>query len=463
MSAATFEDEPDANTLAAIESELVAAGFGARRTTDEHGASLRFVRGDTLLRATRAANQWLIDGLVPLDGVVALAGEPKTMKTWFALDIALSVAGATDALGAFATRVDGDVALVLTESTQRECQTRLAALLAGQNACTDVAERVHLASLAALDICNVHDAAFLVATLRRRCNQLSLLILDPLRNIHVVEENDNSAMALVMRAIRAVSVALRCAVLFIHHTSKSPEGKASTRRPGQRMRGASAIHAAVDGTIHLAHAGSSDDGGVRLDVDCETRNGRSAGRFVATLTIDDDDADIAATASWQTDVGASAVPPSAKKVLACLAAATDPLSMRAIERVTSVHKNTVKKVLIAATKQGLVRECKGGWIFVPPKNVPPPSAMGTGTPLRGVPDAHEVGTPNVHRAHNSASPHLVDDNALGTPCGPSSAHRAQSHRAVPPSFDEVPGPGEVARPSGSVLSLTPDRHECFEP
>lgn len=45
--------------------------------------------------------QWLVDGLWAEEGVGIVGGAPKCCKTWLALDLALSVASGTPALGAY--------------------------------------------------------------------------------------------------------------------------------------------------------------------------------------------------------------------------------------------------------------------------------------------------------------------------------------------------------------------------
>lgn len=54
-----------------------------------------------------------------------------------------------------------------------------------------------------------------VATGRR------LLILDTLRMVHQLDENDSSAMTQVVGRMKTIAATTRCAIVFLHHTSKS--------------------------------------------------------------------------------------------------------------------------------------------------------------------------------------------------------------------------------------------------
>jgi RecA-family ATPase len=52
---------------------------------------------------------WLVERLWAAEGVGVIGGAPKCCKTWLSLDLAVSVASGTDALGRFRVQAPGPV------------------------------------------------------------------------------------------------------------------------------------------------------------------------------------------------------------------------------------------------------------------------------------------------------------------------------------------------------------------
>lgn len=86
--------------------------------------------------------------------------------------------------------------------------------------------------------------------------QIGVIVVDPLRLTHDSEENDNGAMAVIMRAFGALARRANAAVLLVHHA-----GKARGKLAGDAgaSRGASAVvdHSRI--TVTLVNAQDGDD------------------------------------------------------------------------------------------------------------------------------------------------------------------------------------------------------------
>ncbi|MBP0463092.1 AAA family ATPase [Roseomonas sp. PWR1] len=67
-----------------------------------------------------------------------------------------------------------------------------------------------------------------------------LVVLDPLIELHTAEENSNTLMRPVLRALRSMGVEFDCVFLLLHHETKAGEGNGL-----QRIRGAGAIGGAI--------------------------------------------------------------------------------------------------------------------------------------------------------------------------------------------------------------------------
>ena len=164
-----------------------------------------------------------LDYVLPnmLAGTVgALVSPGGTGKSMLALQIATTLAGASDLLelGDIDT---GPVAYLPAEDPPIAVRHRLHAI--GQHLDSDsreiVAERLLIEPLIAHtpDLLDPEwlEAVTRVATERR------LLVLDTLRRFHLADENDSGAMARLVSQMEAIAARTGCAIVFLHHASKS--------------------------------------------------------------------------------------------------------------------------------------------------------------------------------------------------------------------------------------------------
>jgi hypothetical protein len=148
-----------------------------------------------------------------------------------------------------------------------------------------------------LDLCDEESAADLIAAARALGAPLSLLVLDPLRDLHSSDENESTGMARVMGTIRALRDILGCAIAFVHHAHKSSKDNGE-RRPGQKMRGSSAIHGAVDCGLYLQDLDTDGQTYWTSKVTSEIKAARGAGVFTLRLDVRDEASKGAVHAAW---------------------------------------------------------------------------------------------------------------------------------------------------------------------
>jgi len=79
---------------------------------------------DEVLEMEFPETPWLVDGLVPSDGLVLVAGRPKAGKSYFCLQLAISMATGDPFLGQFEVKRGNSLILAL-EDRARRMQTRL--------------------------------------------------------------------------------------------------------------------------------------------------------------------------------------------------------------------------------------------------------------------------------------------------------------------------------------------------
>ena len=93
-------------------------------------------RADELMAVEFAAPNWAVPGFIA-EGVTLLAGPPKVGKSWLALNLGVSLAAGTPALGSIPVE-PGPVLYLALEDTPRRLQSRMRKVLAGQPASRDL-------------------------------------------------------------------------------------------------------------------------------------------------------------------------------------------------------------------------------------------------------------------------------------------------------------------------------------
>ncbi len=310
---------------------------------------------------------WLVRGLLTEGAVFAVAGEPKTTKTWAGIELAMAIATATPAFQEFETLGEPKkVALFLVEDSERSTRNRLRALAASRALHPEEATSLmHVENLSTLDLANVDDLANIVAS-ARALGSLAALVLDPLRDLHRAKEDDSGEMAVIMSALRALRSVIGCAVIFVHHSHKSTADNGK-RRGGQRMRGSSVIHGSVDGGLYLFDLTGNLESEWVNKAQGEVKAARSAGYFSLKLSVEDEHGE-AVRAEWiVTKDGKGTEPdPQAEAgrriddVMHLLSAASAPLPVRAIERQLKLGSGGATPVIKDLELRGMVTRTKAG-------------------------------------------------------------------------------------------------------
>lgn len=346
--------------------ELALHGVGS----DETPQTLTFSCAADLAHKTFPATPWLVRGVLTQRSLTVVGGEPKTTKTWAALELGMALATGTRAFGELPTAVEpAPVALFMAEDSEQSLRNRLRALAASRGLSMERAcKRLYHRNLTPLDITKEEDLARFVAGVRDLPEQPVAVILDPLRDLHTADENDSTAMSKVMHSLRALRGVLGCAVIFVHHASKATESS-KNRRPGQRMRGSSVVHGAVDGGLYLVDLSGNLETEWTNTAHAEVKAARSAGTFSLTLTVDDDDAGEAVKAKWtygESETKAAAMS-EADLVVAALTDLNDRTpagyhSTTAIRELTGKRQQTISRVLYELLAGRVVeRSSRGGW------------------------------------------------------------------------------------------------------
>src|SRR5499425_495915 len=156
-------------------------------------------------------------GLLPMQGILFVGGEPKVGKSLLVANLALSLAAGSDRLG-FPVPAPRRVLVCQFELPIPQFVSRLAAMrramgsVADQNLFVDTRATGHLLSA------TQGLQHFLAAA---RAAAAEIIILDPLYSTHDQDENDTRAMAALCQSLLRLREASRAALIVVHHVRKS--------------------------------------------------------------------------------------------------------------------------------------------------------------------------------------------------------------------------------------------------
>ena len=190
-----------------------------------------------------AERQWLVDSLWGRQAVGIVGGEPKTGKSFLALDLAVAVAAGVPCLRHFDARQPGPVLMFAAEDAGHIVRRRLQGIAAAAGAAFDTLD-IAVIDVPSLRLDHPDDRQRLMETVAH--HQARMLILDPLVRLHGVDENAVAEIAPILGFLRDVQRRSGAAVLIVHHARKS-----GATRPGQALRGSSELHAWGDSNLYL--------------------------------------------------------------------------------------------------------------------------------------------------------------------------------------------------------------------
>ena len=200
------------------------------------------------------AIDWVVHGLKRGDvGILSAPG--GTGKSMFCLPLADAVSRGKDLFGQWPVGSLGDVIYLYADDDTDDLRNRVYYLYQSQSIESVNFGRIHSFNVR-LDpprfmVSHIIDERGLlqpqtdvVLAITQRiisiCNNPRLLIIDPLRKFHTLEENSNTEMEQLLTFFARWASELRVALLLVHHTGKSAvlNGQGNTQ---QSARGASAI------------------------------------------------------------------------------------------------------------------------------------------------------------------------------------------------------------------------------
>lgn len=295
-------------------------------------------------------HRWLVKDIWAEEAVGVVGAEPKSYKTWLALEIAVAVASGAPCLRRFPVSRSGRVLVYAAEDALTMVRQRL------EGVCTAAGVK-----LEALDIVVITEPSLrldleavrrsldaTVALLRPR-----LLILDPFVRLHRIDENASGEVAPLLAFLRELQRRHAVAVLVVHHAKKG----AGRVRGGQALRGSSEFHAWGDSLLYLRKQG---DDTVTLTVE------HRAAPSIRPLTLELATNRLGVALRIVDRAPASVAPPSSldERIIAALTESQRPLSFPELRGKCRARSATVYERIAVLTATGRVSKSSHGYRLV---------------------------------------------------------------------------------------------------
>lgn len=204
--------------------------------------------------------RWLIEDLWVQEGAGLIGGPPKAGKSWLMLDLALSVASGTQALGRFAVSEPGPVIVFPAEDRAAAVRERVDSLARARGVEVTTSLPLHIITAESLRLDEDKDREALELLLARISPKL--LILDPLVRLHSGSENSAEHVAELLGYLRRLQRRFSLAIMVTHHVSKR-----GGHHPGDALRGSTDLHAWGDSNLYLQRSKELAAGAVRLTIE----------------------------------------------------------------------------------------------------------------------------------------------------------------------------------------------------
>ncbi|MDI7267983.1 MAG: AAA family ATPase [Myxococcota bacterium] len=294
------------------------------------------------------ADRWLVEGLWGWPAVGFVAGCPKSLKTWMALELAVSVASGQPCLGRYPVKKRGHVLLYAAEDSAQAIRERVAGIAASRHVDLETLG-VGLITVPSLRLDNEEHRRRLHATLA--AIRPRLLVLDPLVRLHGGDENSSADISSLLDFLRGLQREYEVAILVVHHVRKAPAAVA-----GQALRGSGDLHAWLDSALYLMRSNG------RLVLRPEHRD--NACIEPIEIELDPGRPHLVVRGPALVDVQASATSTGDLEARLLEALAQEPRTRASLREHLKVRNETLGKALSGLQERGVVAQADGFWARV---------------------------------------------------------------------------------------------------
>ena len=220
--------------------------------------------------------EWLYDQFIPKGGCGFISGIPKSMKTWFAMDLCISAAMGKDYLGyrpenpinvLYVQREDPTTMVRSRHNTIASSKDPKYTLNLPQRDLKPYPGALYVETTTAVDVSDEGWQVWL-AEMIRECD-LNLVVFDTLvRSAPGVDfDSATSSTAMVLNPVKEIARENSCAIAFVHHNTKAQVNQ----RAAQNMAGSGQIHAWADFGMYITQKVEYGESMVEVDFTHETK------------------------------------------------------------------------------------------------------------------------------------------------------------------------------------------------
>ena len=207
--------------------------------------TIRLISFEELLKREFPPNKWVVENLIPENGITCISGKPKAGKSILSLHLAVSLATGKKLFGEFNVE-QGSVLLIAKEDPERLIQERLKKLTEASTLPIYFYNSPHL----------FLDSDKYLNELQENIKKYSVkvVIIDSFRRIFRGEENSSQVVSDVHNRFKKL-LELGLSIVFIHHHGKEGFFK---REAGDKLRGSSDILAFIDSLLIVERKDSNN-------------------------------------------------------------------------------------------------------------------------------------------------------------------------------------------------------------
>ncbi|MBD3300057.1 MAG: AAA family ATPase [Candidatus Moranbacteria bacterium] len=222
--------------------ETKSKDIGSRQDKEKNGhnilAKFKPLSMDELLNMDIPPTDWLVEKLIPKEGITIIAGPPGNFKTWLLINMAINISRGDKLFDTFKTQQAG--ILIIDEENHLRILKQRILLLGGDPD---------------LDIRLISKKDFIVTDKQaiteiiKYCKKegISVIIIDSLVRIHKNDENSAKEMNVVFRYLGQF-YKYGITVIITHHEKKEGFGKV---KASSKLRGSTDILASCDSLISI--------------------------------------------------------------------------------------------------------------------------------------------------------------------------------------------------------------------
>jgi hypothetical protein len=204
---------------------------------------------------------WLVEGFWARRSHGIVAGEPKSFKSTFTMDLAVSVASGEPFLGKYPVVEPGPVVIIQNENTDWLMQDKIAKIIANRGLSGKVKKvndrlyeimfprniPLYMMNQQGYLLNNPEHQEALIKTIKEL--KPVLVIFDPLYLMFDGDVNSAKDLNPILQWLLKVKNELKTGVMLIHHYNKG--GGSNTWRGGQRMLGSTTLHGWIESAWYL--------------------------------------------------------------------------------------------------------------------------------------------------------------------------------------------------------------------